>query len=184
MSVLASIIEGVREDLAARRLPMSQLLEAIEVAPPVRDCLLALLTEEISVIAEVKRSSPSKGALAPITDPASLAANYEKAGATTIAPELSRCMREEIPHPGPLGDTVETVHPEQNVVVGVHSSHGNGQCARSVGETAGQQAEKDGSVGPQRSATRQSTGPLGAGVSEESPETVRETCGAAPWDWA
>ncbi len=85
MSVLASIIEGVREDLAARRLPMSQLLEAIEVAPPVRDCLSALLTEEISVIAEVKRSSPSKGALAPITDPASLAANYEKAGATVIS---------------------------------------------------------------------------------------------------
>ena len=47
MSVLDSIIEGVREDLAARRLPMSQLLEAIEVAPPVRDCLSALLTEDI-----------------------------------------------------------------------------------------------------------------------------------------
>ena len=54
MSVLDSIIEGVREDLAARRLPMSQLLEAIEVAPPVRDCLAALLTDDISVIAEVK----------------------------------------------------------------------------------------------------------------------------------
>ena len=85
MSVLDSIIEGVREDLAARRLPMSQLLEAIELALPVRDCLSALLTEEISVIAEVKRFSPSKGALAPITDPASLAANYEKAGATVIS---------------------------------------------------------------------------------------------------
>ena len=56
MSVLDSIIEGVREDLASRRLPMSELLEAIEVAPPVRDCLSALLTEDISVIAEVKRS--------------------------------------------------------------------------------------------------------------------------------
>ena len=85
MSVLDSIIEGVREDLAARRLPMSQLLEAIEVAPPVRDCLSALLTDEISVIAEVKRSSPSKGALAPITDPAGLAAQYEKAGAAVIS---------------------------------------------------------------------------------------------------
>ena len=85
MSVLDSIIEGVREDLAARRLPMSQLLEAIEVAPPVRDCLPALLTEEISVIAEVKRSSPSKGALAPITDPAGLAASYAEAGAAVIS---------------------------------------------------------------------------------------------------
>lgn len=85
MSVLDSIIEGVREDLAARRLPMSQLLEALEIAPPVRDCLATLLTEDISVIAEVKRSSPSKGALAPITDPAGLAASYAEAGAAVIS---------------------------------------------------------------------------------------------------
>ena len=32
MSVLHSIIEGVREDLAARRLPMGQLQEALEIA--------------------------------------------------------------------------------------------------------------------------------------------------------
>jgi indole-3-glycerol phosphate synthase len=75
----------VREDLATRRLPMTQLLEAIEIAPPVRDCLTALLTEDISVIAEVKRSSPSKGALAPITDPAGLAASYAEAGAAVIS---------------------------------------------------------------------------------------------------
>ena len=85
MSVLASIIEGVREDLAARRLPMGQLQEAIETAPAVRDCLPFLLTSEMSVIAEVKRSSPSKGALAPITDPAGLAAQYEEAGAHVVS---------------------------------------------------------------------------------------------------
>ena len=85
MSVLASIIEGVREDLAARRLPMAQLQEALETAPAVRDCLPNLLTEDISLIAEVKRSSPSKGALATITDPAGLAAAYEKAGAHVVS---------------------------------------------------------------------------------------------------
>jgi indole-3-glycerol phosphate synthase len=85
MSVLASIIEGVREDLAARRLPMAQLQEALEVAPAVRDCLPNLLTEEISLIAEVKRSSPSKGALATIADPAGLAAAYEEAGAHVVS---------------------------------------------------------------------------------------------------
>ena len=85
MSVLDSIIEGVREDLAARRLPMSQLLEALEIAPPVRDCLATLMAEDISVIAEVKRSSPSKGALAPIVDPAGLAASYAEAGAAVIS---------------------------------------------------------------------------------------------------
>mgnify|MGYP000026145784 CR=1 FL=1 len=85
MSVLDSIIEGVREDLAARRLPMSELLEALEVAPPVRDCLSALLTEDISVIAEVKRSSPSKGELAVIADPVSLAKSYQEGGADVIS---------------------------------------------------------------------------------------------------
>jgi indole-3-glycerol phosphate synthase len=85
MSVLSSIIEGVREDLAARRLPMGQLQEAIETAPAVRDCLPFLLTSEMSVIAEVKRSSPSKGSLATITDPAGLAAQYEEAGAQVVS---------------------------------------------------------------------------------------------------
>ena len=85
MSVLDSIIEGVREDLAARRLPMAQLQEGNEDAPAVRDCLPNLLSEEISLIAEVKRSSPSKGALATITDPAGLAAQYEEAGAHVVS---------------------------------------------------------------------------------------------------
>ncbi len=85
MSVLDSIIEGVREDLAARRIPMGQLHEALEVAPAVRDCLPLLLTEPISLIAEVKRSSPSKGSLASITDPAGLAAQYEEAGAHVVS---------------------------------------------------------------------------------------------------
>jgi indole-3-glycerol phosphate synthase len=85
MSVLDSIIEGVREDLAARRLPMGQLQEALETAPAVRDCLPHLISSEMSVIAEVKRSSPSKGALATITDPAGLAAQYEEAGAQVVS---------------------------------------------------------------------------------------------------
>ena len=85
MSVLDSIIEGVREDLTARRIPMGQLHEALELAPPVRDCLPLLLSEQISLIAEVKRSSPSKGTLASITDPAGLAAQYEEAGAHVVS---------------------------------------------------------------------------------------------------
>lgn len=39
----------------------------------------------MTVIAEVKRSSPSKGALAPITDPAALAAQYQEAGAAVVS---------------------------------------------------------------------------------------------------
>jgi len=85
MSVLDSIIEGVREDLAARRKPLAQLQEAMDIAAPVRDALKTLLSNELSVIAEVKRSSPSKGALATIADPASLAEQYENAGASVIS---------------------------------------------------------------------------------------------------
>lgn len=85
MSVLDSIIEGVREDLAARRLPMAQLHEQLEQAAETRDCLQNLLAQELSIIAEVKRSSPSKGALAEISDPARLASQYEEAGASVIS---------------------------------------------------------------------------------------------------
>jgi indole-3-glycerol phosphate synthase len=85
MSVLDSIIEGVREDLAERRKPLGQLQEAIDQAEQVRDPLAFLLASQMSVIAEVKRASPSKGALAAIADPAGLAEQYETAGASVIS---------------------------------------------------------------------------------------------------
>ena len=85
MSVLDSIIEGVREDLAARRLPLNQLQEALSQAPAVIDAHPRLLAAPMSVIAEVKRSSPSKGSLAAISDPRSLAAQYEEAGAAVVS---------------------------------------------------------------------------------------------------
>ena len=85
MSALDSIIAGVREDLDQRRIPMGQLLERLEQAPNVRSCLPNLLTDEISIISEIKRSSPSKGSLAEIVDPAGLAAQYQQAGASVIS---------------------------------------------------------------------------------------------------
>ena len=85
MSVLDSIIEGVREDLAARRLPLSQVHEAMERASAPLDGYLSLSRNEMNVIAEVKRSSPSKGSLASITDPAALAEQYQEAGAGAVS---------------------------------------------------------------------------------------------------
>lgn len=83
MSVLDSIIEGVREDLAARRLPLSKLHEELERAPkPIK---VDFPLSEISVIAEVKRKSPSKGDLANIPEPAKLALHYESAGASAVS---------------------------------------------------------------------------------------------------
>jgi indole-3-glycerol phosphate synthase len=85
MSVLDSIIEGVREDLAARRLPLSQLHEQLSQAPKVIDAHSRLLAAPMTVIAEVKRSSPSKGSLAESSDPRKLAAQYEEAGAAVVS---------------------------------------------------------------------------------------------------
>jgi len=85
VSVLDSIIEGAREDLAARRGSMAALHERIDAQAPALDAHSFLSRAEMNVIAEVKRSSPSKGNLAPITDPAALAEKYQEAGAAAVS---------------------------------------------------------------------------------------------------
>ncbi|GAB2989224.1 indole-3-glycerol phosphate synthase TrpC [Nocardioides montaniterrae] len=85
--VLAQIIAGAREDLAAREaeLPLEQLRARLADAPGVRDPMAALRAPGSSVISEVKRKSPSKGALADIPDPAALAKEYAAGGAAAIS---------------------------------------------------------------------------------------------------
>ncbi|WP_061962032.1 indole-3-glycerol phosphate synthase TrpC [Demequina flava] len=87
MSVLDSIIAGVREDLAVREAatPMDTLKERASRLPGAIDARQMLARDEVAVIAEVKRSSPSKGDLADITDPALLATEYEAGGASVIS---------------------------------------------------------------------------------------------------
>ncbi len=87
MTVLDDIIAGVREDLAVRRESVStaDLERAIAAAPPALDPLPAFRSPELSVIAEVKRRSPSKGHLAEIPEPAVLAGEYELGGASAIS---------------------------------------------------------------------------------------------------
>lgn len=86
-SVLDSILEGVRADVAAREAVVS-LAEVKEQAKGARkplDVMTALRAPGIGVIAEVKRASPSRGDLAPIGDPAELARAYEDGGARVIS---------------------------------------------------------------------------------------------------
>ena len=87
MSVLDDIVTGVRIDLARRENEASaaDLRAALaDVAPPL-DPMPHFRAAGSSVIAEVKRRSPSKGDLADIPDPASLAAAYARGGAAAIS---------------------------------------------------------------------------------------------------
>ncbi|WP_305091575.1 indole-3-glycerol phosphate synthase TrpC [Prescottella sp. R16] len=87
MTVLDSILDGVRADVAAREavLDLAAVKAAAAAAPPALDAAAALRAPGVGVIAEVKRASPSKGALADIPDPAVLAAAYEEGGARIIS---------------------------------------------------------------------------------------------------
>ena len=85
MSVLDSIIAGVLEEQERRELSRTELNEKILQAGEVRDPLLSLRSRPFSIISEVKRSSPSKGALATIEDPAALAHEYEVGGASVVS---------------------------------------------------------------------------------------------------
>ncbi|WP_250030880.1 indole-3-glycerol phosphate synthase TrpC [Paractinoplanes maris] len=85
--MLEEILAGVREDVAVRQeqVPLEQVREAAAAAPPAIDAYAALRKAGVAVIAEVKRSSPSKGALADIPDPAELAGEYAAGGARCIS---------------------------------------------------------------------------------------------------
>ena len=87
MTVLDDILAGVREDVSARMslVPMAELKERAAHVPPACDVAAVLADEDVCVIAEVKRSSPSKGVLAEIADPAWLASEYESGGAHCIS---------------------------------------------------------------------------------------------------
>ena len=85
--MLDEILEGVRADLAERqeRTPLDAVKERAARSVPALDAYARLRQPGVGVIAEVKRRSPSVGDLAPITDPASLAREYEAGGASVIS---------------------------------------------------------------------------------------------------
>src|SRR4051812_5951699 len=87
MSALDEIVAGVRRDLALRQelVSIDELKERAGRVDSALDPMPRFRGDGISVIAEVKRASPSRGELAPIHDPAALARDYADGGAATIS---------------------------------------------------------------------------------------------------
>jgi indole-3-glycerol phosphate synthase len=86
--VLADLVAGALHDASDRRAAHS--FAEVEAAALARSAALDVLTtlaprERVHIIAEIKRASPSRGALAEIPDPASLAVSYQLGGASAIS---------------------------------------------------------------------------------------------------
>ncbi|MFE6158279.1 indole-3-glycerol phosphate synthase TrpC [Streptomyces sp. NPDC056486] len=91
-SVLDGIVAGARIDLAGRRAVVSEdqlrarADEYGQRAPAASEVIEGLRgTNGLRVIAEIKRTSPARGPLADIADPAALACAYEEGGAAAIS---------------------------------------------------------------------------------------------------
>ena len=101
---LEEVVERTRADVAARRevVPLEALQERLEPPPRGRPFSEALIQEGISLIAEMKRASPSKGPIRPDATVTDIVRAYEAAGA-------SACSVLTEPHwfGGSLDDLVE-----------------------------------------------------------------------------
>lgn len=110
--ILDQIIVWKRQEVAEvrRRIPLETIEEAARSAPPCRDFAGALRRPGITLIAEFKRRSPSRGDILPDGDPAAVARVYHDAGAGALSVltdaryfggsmEDLACAREAVPLP-------------------------------------------------------------------------------------
>ena len=86
-TILDEILRWKELEVAQTKIdrPLQAVQDEIALAPPLRDFAAALRAPGVSLIAEIKRASPSKGPLRPDLDPPSLAQAYEANGASAIS---------------------------------------------------------------------------------------------------
>jgi indole-3-glycerol phosphate synthase len=85
MGFLTDLTDRIRQDLEARPLDASGLMARALARPPARGFEEPLGLRPPALIAEVKRASPSAGAIAPDADPARRAGAYAAGGAAAIS---------------------------------------------------------------------------------------------------
>ena len=103
--MLEELFAGSVADAERRReaISLNQVEAAAMAAPAALDALAALApSNQIKILAEVKRASPSKGQMAEIADPALLAEIYAQNGASAIS-----VLTEERRFKGSLSDLIE-----------------------------------------------------------------------------
>lgn len=85
--ILDEIMAHHREQLpkTMREVPLADVQAFAATAPPPRDLYTALKRPGVTLIAECKKASPSKGLIAPHYDPVQLATAYAQGGAGAIS---------------------------------------------------------------------------------------------------
>jgi indole-3-glycerol phosphate synthase len=85
--ILQKIVENKRQEVARQKeiLPIGELRQMLADRPPTRDFEGAIRNRDCAVIAEVKRSSPSKGRIREDFNPVEIAGIYEDHGASAIS---------------------------------------------------------------------------------------------------
>src|SRR3972149_2309294 len=85
--ILDDIVANTRAEVAERkrRVSPAEMRARAEATPLPRDFAGALQRGHVALIAEVKRASPSRGALRADLDPVQLARTYARSGASAIS---------------------------------------------------------------------------------------------------